>query len=343
VNAGPEAVSDLAGLRYNSNIVATACEQICNFSFRLQIDLVGGSPRRDMISFRAYGEDRYANVGQRYRLAADHKPTFGKIVVEKKFAQILRMHAVWQARRVGIPCHEIRAYPRTEAADGGVMRMRAVKRGRPLSRDAKGNVARERLLQAGYAFIAERPFDSVTVDEIADAAGVAHGLLFHYFGSKQGLYLEIMRDAAEQLEKIHLEQHPLGVPPEEMLAAFLHRHMDFIRRWPTAYALYSRGALSAEVREIWEQSKQRALRIVLRYFEIPQPTRRQLALARAWLAFFDELVLAWLQTSTIGKESVVQISVDTFRDLISRSNLLDGHAKRRAVRRNSGHLHARQA
>jgi len=220
--------------------------------------------------------------------------------------------------------------------------MRAVKRGRPLSRDAKGNVARERLLQAGYAFIAERPFDSVTVDEIADAAGVAHGLLFHYFGSKQGLYLEIMRDAAEQLEKIHLEQHPPGVPPEEKLAAFLHRHMDFIRRLPTAYALYSRGALSAEVREIWEQSKQRALRIVLRYFEIPQPTRRQLALARAWLAFFDELVFAWLQTSTIGKESVVQISVDTFKDLISRSDLLVGHAKRRTVRRNSGHLDTRQ-
>ena len=223
------------------------------------------------------------------------------------------------------------------------MRIKAVKRGRPLSKDVHGNAARERLLRAGYRFIAKRPFDSVTVDEIADAAGVAHGLLFHYFGSKQGLYLEIMRDLAEQLEKVHLDQHPPDVAPEDKLAAFLHRHMDFIRRWPTAYALYSRGSLSAEVREIWEQSKQRALRIVLRYFEIPQPTRRQLVLARAWLAFFDELVLAWLQTSTIGKESVVQTSVDTFRHLISRSDLLDGQVNRRAVRRNSGHLHTRQA
>ncbi len=211
--------------------------------------------------------------------------------------------------------------------------MEAVKRGRPLGRDAKGNAARERLLQAGYAFIAKRPFDSVTVDEIADAAGVAHGLLFHYFGSKQGLYLEIMRDAAEQLEEIHLEQPPLGVPPEEKLAAFLHRHMNFIGRWPTAYALYSRGALSADVRELWEQSKQRALRTILRYFEIPQPTRRQLTLARAWLAFFDELVLAWLQGSTIGKDSVVQISVDTFKDVISQAGLLDRQLKRTAVQR----------
>jgi len=222
------------------------------------------------------------------------------------------------------------------------MRTRAVKRGRPLSRDAKGNVARERLLQAAYAFIAERPFDSVTVDEIADAAGVAHGLLFHYFGSKQGLYLEIMRDAAEQLEKIHLEEHPPGVTPQEKLATFLRRHMDFIRQWPTAYAVYSRGALSGEVREIWEQSKQRALRIVLQYFEIPQPTRRHLALARAWLALFDELVLAWLQESTIGKDSVVQISVDTFRDVISRADLLDRRVKRTAVRRYSRAFLTRQ-
>jgi AcrR family transcriptional regulator len=221
--------------------------------------------------------------------------------------------------------------------------MRAAKRGRPLSRDAKGNAARERLVQAGYAFFAQRPFESVTIDEIADAASVAHGLLFHYFGSKHGLYLEMMQREAHRLEQVHLEQHPIGLPHEERLAAFLRRHMDFIRRRSTAYVLYSRGALSADVREIWEQSKQRALRIVLRYFEIPQPTRRQLALARAWLAFFDELVLAWLQTSTIGKESVVQISVGTFRDLISRSDLLDGRAKRRAVRRNSGHPHTRQA
>ncbi len=221
--------------------------------------------------------------------------------------------------------------------------MEAVKRGRPLIRDAKGNAARERLLQAGYAFIAKRPFDSVTVDEIADAAGVAHGLLFHYFGSKQGLYLEIIRDAAEHLEKIHLEQHPPGVPAEEKLAAFLHRHMGFIRRWPTAYALYSRGALSAEVREIWEQSKQRALRVVLQYFEVHQPTRRQLALARAWLAFFDELVLSWLQESTIGKESVVQISVDTFKNVISQADLSDRQVKRTAVQHYARGLLARQA
>jgi hypothetical protein len=106
--------------------------------------------------------------------------------------------------------------------------------------------------------------------------------------------------------------------------------------------VYSRGALSEEVREIWEQSKQRALRIVLQYFDVPQPTRRQLALARAWLALFDELVLAWLQESTIGKDGVVRISVDTFRDVINRADLLDRRMKRTAVRRYSRAFLTRQ-
>ena len=101
------------------------------------------------------------------------------------------------------------------------------------------------------------------------------------------------------------------------------------------------GALSEEVREIWEESKQRALRIVLQYFGIPQPTRRQSALARAWLALFDELVLAWLEKSTIGKDSVVQISVDTFREVISRADPLD-RVKPPAVRRYSRAFLTRQ-
>ncbi len=78
-------------------------------------------------------------------------------------------------------------------------------------------------------------------------------------------------------------------------------------------------------------SKQRAPRTILRYFEIPQPT--QLTLARAWVAFFDELVVAWLQESTIGKHSVVQISVDTFKDIISQARLLDRQVKRKRYAR----------
>ncbi len=197
------------------------------------------------------------------------------------------------------------------------------KRGRPSKRDESGDASRDRLLKAAYALFTKRPFDSVTAAEIAAAAGVAHGLLFHHFGSKHGLYLEMMRHAADELERVHLEEPPLGLSPEEKLALFLRRHMDFIQKYPTAYVLYFRGSVSANVREIWEGSKQSAVRIVLQYFCIAKPSAPQLALARAWLALFDELVLAWLQRAGIAKESVVRISSGAFKDLLRWLHLLD--------------------
>jgi AcrR family transcriptional regulator len=204
--------------------------------------------------------------------------------------------------------------------------MNTPKRGRPWKRDESGDAARDRLLKAAYALFTERPFDSVTADEIAAAAGVAHGLLFHHFDSKHGLYLEMMRHASGEIERIHLEAPPASLSPEEKLAYFLGRHMDFIQRRPSAYMLLARGGVSAEVRELWEESRQRALRTVLSYFGITEPTPHRLALARAWLALFDELVLAWLQQADIAKESVVRISVGAFGDLMRRLHLLDPQA-----------------
>jgi AcrR family transcriptional regulator len=40
----------------------------------------------------------------------------------------------------------------------------------------------------------------VAVGDIAKSAGVAHGLLFHYFGTKRGIYLAALRRAALDLD-----------------------------------------------------------------------------------------------------------------------------------------------
>ena len=41
---------------------------------------------------------------------------------------------------------------------------------------------REQLLDVANALLAERGYEEVTVDHIAKAAGVARGLVHHYFG-----------------------------------------------------------------------------------------------------------------------------------------------------------------
>jgi AcrR family transcriptional regulator len=52
---------------------------------------------------------------------------------------------------------------------------------------------REQILDCAVRLFGERPYPAVSTADIAAAAGVARGLLNHYFGTKRELYLEVVR------------------------------------------------------------------------------------------------------------------------------------------------------
>jgi AcrR family transcriptional regulator len=58
---------------------------------------------------------------------------------------------------------------------------------------------RERILAAGLSLFANAPYQSVTMDSVAAAAGVAKGTLYLYFESKEDLYLGILSDGLETI------------------------------------------------------------------------------------------------------------------------------------------------
>jgi len=53
--------------------------------------------------------------------------------------------------------------------------------------------ARERILDAALAVFSERGFEGGTIRQIAHKAGVAEGLIYHYFSNKEALLGELMR------------------------------------------------------------------------------------------------------------------------------------------------------
>ena len=52
---------------------------------------------------------------------------------------------------------------------------------------------REQILECAVRLFGERPYAAVSTTDIAQAAGVARGLINHYFGTKRELYLEVVR------------------------------------------------------------------------------------------------------------------------------------------------------
>ena len=67
--------------------------------------------------------------------------------------------------------------------------MTAATRRRRLEPDAR----REQILDCAVRLFGERPYPAVSTSDIAHEAGVARGLLNHYFGTKRDLYLEVVR------------------------------------------------------------------------------------------------------------------------------------------------------
>jgi AcrR family transcriptional regulator len=81
------------------------------------------------------------------------------------------------------------------------------KRGRPLVDDK-----RRKLLDAGLRVFAARGYDGTSVPEVAKAADVAVGSVYHYFRDKEALVNEVYRDAKTRLRAALLDDlAPLDV------------------------------------------------------------------------------------------------------------------------------------
>ncbi|MEV6136696.1 helix-turn-helix domain-containing protein [Nocardia sp. NPDC051990] len=61
----------------------------------------------------------------------------------------------------------------------------------------KGIERREQILDATLRTIAERGFHATSVAELADAVGLSQSGLLHYFGSKEALFIAVLRRRSE--------------------------------------------------------------------------------------------------------------------------------------------------
>ena len=82
---------------------------------------------------------------------------------------------------------------------------------------------KESILQAAIILFAERGFNATPTSEVAKRAGVAEGLIFHYFKNKEGILvhiLEEMMDIYIQGLEANMEKAATGLEAVENLIAF---------------------------------------------------------------------------------------------------------------------------
>jgi AcrR family transcriptional regulator len=65
---------------------------------------------------------------------------------------------------------------------------------------ARGGGSREAIVEAAERLFLERGFGSVTMDELAEAAGVARRTLYNQFASKEEIFREMLLRVSAQIE-----------------------------------------------------------------------------------------------------------------------------------------------
>lgn len=102
-------------------------------------------------------------------------------------------------------------------------------------RRERADAARNRraILRATEELLAGHRPEQISMEQVAAAAGVGKGTVFHRFGSRMGLMLALMQERALDLdEAVRTGPPPLGpgAPPRERLLAFLDAVVAVVAR-----------------------------------------------------------------------------------------------------------------
>jgi AcrR family transcriptional regulator len=182
---------------------------------------------------------------------------------------------------------------------------------RVTARAAQAQETRARIIAAAVELFSDNNYDEVGAADIAKAAGVAHGLPFHYFGSKRGLYLEAMHTSAKQLDEAFIFDPNLS-PPQQIRTAFTS-HLDYLathRGLALRLVLGGRGA-DPQAWEVFEAARWRAVESIVELLGL-DPHRPSVRMAgRAIASAMDEATIYWLQNDQpFDRNSLVEWMIE---------------------------------
>jgi AcrR family transcriptional regulator len=164
------------------------------------------------------------------------------------------------------------------------------------------DIRREQLLDLGVRLLSSRSLDELSIEMLAEEAGISRGLLYHYFGNKQDFHRAVVRRAADEL--IAVTAPVTEGEPLDRLALSLEAYVDYVVANYEGYSSLVRGAASGNeaLREIYEE-----VRRVLteRIFETAgaeglselgvSDTPATRLMVRGWSAMTEEVVLSWVR------------------------------------------------
>jgi AcrR family transcriptional regulator len=182
---------------------------------------------------------------------------------------------------------------------------------------------RERLIALGRDLFSIHPYDALSIDDIAAAAGVSRGLLYHYFPNKREYYVAVVRAAAEEMRELTTPDPDL--PPLEQLLRSLDAYLDYAEQHAEGYKAVLLGGIGSdeEVRQIAEEMRALNARRIFDGLGIEEPPPALRLAVRAWVGLVEAASLDWLAHRDVSRGSLVGALMRALNSSLGMARALD--------------------
>jgi AcrR family transcriptional regulator len=180
---------------------------------------------------------------------------------------------------------------------------------------------RRRLLEVGARAFTERSYDEVSMNDLARAAGISKGLLYHYFPSKRDLFTATLAAAAGEIAAVTAPDPSL--PPAEQLARSVGAYLAWIEDHADGYRRLLESAGSQDVRDLIEDVRERTVDQIVNGVSGNRPRPALRVAVRAWLWGMDGAILDWLDRGDVTRDQVRALLVATFAGALAAASQVD--------------------
>lgn len=189
----------------------------------------------------------------------------------------------------------------------------------------KTDERRAQLLKLGRKVFGERPYDTVSIDDLAARLGVSKGLLYHYFPSKKRFYLETLRAAAAELVQ-RTAPHPLGANLEDLRFS-LDAFLEYVEENAAGYRALMQSGVGhdAKVEAVLEGVRRAMVDRVLAALGLDQPPPLTRIAIRGWIGFVEETSLDWAAARDVQREALRELLVEALVNALSAAARIDAN------------------
>jgi AcrR family transcriptional regulator len=197
---------------------------------------------------------------------------------------------------------------------------------RPTARQRQAAARREQILKTALKLFAAQGFDATSTRQIAKEAGIAEGLIFHYFPTKASLLTAILEDRLEGRRAFRTQLRPLledagGKPAPEVLRAVASGWLATLRRdEEIVIVLFTTAQTNPEVRQAWQELIREGSELLTGYLAARVEAgelRKDLPLETAATMFVSTLIIFFLARRDLPDPEWHEQSKAYARELIS--------------------------